>query len=48
VNGKAAKQHVEGVFEKAAHHAQLAHAHQVQAIEHARNAAKQHLKAHGK
>jgi hypothetical protein len=36
------------VYEKAAHHAQLAHAHQVQAFEHARNAAKEHLEAHGK
>jgi hypothetical protein len=45
---EAAKQHVEGGFEKAAHHAQLAHAHHVEAIEHARNAAKEHLKAHGK
>jgi hypothetical protein len=26
----------------------LAHAHHVEAIEHARNAAKEHLKAHGK
>jgi len=42
------KEHVEGGFEKAAHHAQLAHAHHVEAIEHARNAAKEHLKAHGK
>jgi hypothetical protein len=45
---EAAKQHVEGEFEKAAHHAQLAHAHHVEAFEHARNAAKEHLKAHGK
>jgi hypothetical protein len=39
---------VEGVVEKAAHEAHLAHAHHVQAIEHAANAAKEHLKAHGK
>jgi hypothetical protein len=26
----------------------LAHAHHVEALEHARNAAKEHLKAHGK
>jgi hypothetical protein len=33
---------------KPPHHAQLAHAHHVEAIEHPRNAAKEHLKAHGK
>ena len=32
---------------KAAHHAHVAHGHHIHATEHAENAAKEHVKAHG-
>ena len=44
---EAAKQHLEGQHEKAAHHAVLAYTHALQAKEHKQNAFMEHLKAHG-
>jgi hypothetical protein len=42
----AAKHHAEGEFEKAAHHAMVAHGHLIHATEHVEEASKHHALEH--